>query len=98
MALSARIFGFSSWSMLVPQALMGVATVALLYAAVRRVAGPSAGLLAGAALALTPVAVLMFRFNNPDALLVLLHGGRGLRHGARDRERRRRAGCCSPAR
>jgi 4-amino-4-deoxy-L-arabinose transferase-like glycosyltransferase len=72
MALSARIFGFSSWSMLVPQALMGVATVALLYAAVRRVAGPAAGLLAGAALALTPVAVLMFRFNNPDALLVLL--------------------------
>jgi 4-amino-4-deoxy-L-arabinose transferase-like glycosyltransferase len=72
MALSGRVFGFSSWSMLVPQALMGVATVALLYAAVRRVAGPPAGLLAGAALALTPVAALMFRFNNPDALLVLL--------------------------
>ena len=72
MALSARIFGFSSWSMLVPQALMGVATVALLYAAVRRVAGPGAGLLAGTAMALTPVAALMFRFNNPDALLVLL--------------------------
>jgi 4-amino-4-deoxy-L-arabinose transferase-like glycosyltransferase len=72
MALSGRVFGFSSWSMLVPQALMGVAAVALLYAAVRRVSGPGAGLLAGAALALTPVAVLMFRFNNPDALLVLL--------------------------
>ncbi|WP_433293835.1 ArnT family glycosyltransferase [Pseudonocardia sp. CA-142604] len=72
MALSGRIFGFSSWSMLVPEALMGVATVALLYAAVRRVSGPGAGLLAGAAMALTPVAVLMFRFNNPDALLVLL--------------------------
>ena len=72
MALSARIFGFSSWSMLVPQALMAVGTVALLYAAVRRVSGPGAALLAGAAMALTPVAVLMFRFNNPDALLVLL--------------------------
>ena len=72
MALSARVFGLSSWSMLVPQALMAVATVALLYAAVRRVAGPGAALLAGAAMALTPVAVLMFRFNNPDALLVLL--------------------------
>jgi 4-amino-4-deoxy-L-arabinose transferase-like glycosyltransferase len=72
MALSARVFGLSSWSMLVPQALMGVATVALLYAAVRRVSGPVAGLLAGVAMALTPVAVLMFRFNNPDALLVLL--------------------------
>ena len=44
----------------------------LLYAAVRRVSGPGAGLIAGAALALTPVAALMFRFNNPDALLVLL--------------------------
>jgi 4-amino-4-deoxy-L-arabinose transferase-like glycosyltransferase len=72
MALSARIFGFSPWSMLAPQALMAVAAVALLRATVRRVVGPAAGLLAGAALALTPVAVLMFRFNNPDALLVLL--------------------------
>jgi 4-amino-4-deoxy-L-arabinose transferase-like glycosyltransferase len=72
MALSARVFGVNSWSILVPQALMGVAAVWLLYAAVRRVAGEAAGLLAGAVLALTPVAVLMFRFNNPDALLVLL--------------------------
>lgn len=72
MALSGRVFGFSSWSMVVPQALMGVATVALLYAAVRRVSGPQAGLIAGAAFALTPVAAQMFRFNNPDALLVLL--------------------------
>ncbi|GAA4732100.1 glycosyltransferase family 39 protein [Actinomycetospora chibensis] len=71
MGLSGRIFGFNAWSMLAPQALMGVATVGLLYATVRRWSGPGAGLLAGAALALTPVAVLMFRFNNPDALLVL---------------------------
>jgi 4-amino-4-deoxy-L-arabinose transferase-like glycosyltransferase len=70
--LSVRLFGLSSWSILVPQALMGVATVALLYATVRRTAGPAAGLLAGTVLALTPVAVLMFRFNNPDALLTLL--------------------------
>jgi 4-amino-4-deoxy-L-arabinose transferase-like glycosyltransferase len=70
--LSVRLFGLSSWSVLVPQALMGVATVALLYATVRRTAGTAAGLLAGAVLALTPVAVLMFRFNNPDALLTLL--------------------------
>ena len=72
MALSGRLFGFSPWSMLVPQALMGVGAVALLVASVRRVSGCSAGLLAGAVLALTPVAALMFRFNNPDALLVLL--------------------------
>lgn len=71
MSASARIFGFNTPSMLVPQALMGVAAVAVLYAAVRRVSGPDAALLAGAVLALTPVAALMFRFNNPDALLVL---------------------------
>jgi 4-amino-4-deoxy-L-arabinose transferase-like glycosyltransferase len=75
--LSVRLFGLSSWSILVPQALMGVATVALLYATVRRTAGTAAGLLAGAVLALTPVAVLMFRFNNPDALLTLLLVGAG---------------------
>ena len=51
---------------------MGVATVGLLYMTVKRRFGAAAGLLAGAVLALTPVATLMFRFNNPDALLVLL--------------------------
>ncbi len=72
MGLSVRIFGLSSWSILVPQALMGVASVGMLFATVRRAYGAGAGLIAGAALALTPVATLMFRFNNPDALLVLL--------------------------
>jgi 4-amino-4-deoxy-L-arabinose transferase-like glycosyltransferase len=72
MGLSGQIFGFSSASMLIPQALMAVAAVALLYSAVRRISGPRAALLAGAALALTPVAVLMFRYNNPDAVMVLL--------------------------
>jgi len=72
MEISGRIFGFSQWSMLVPQALEGVASVALLYAAVKRWFGPPAGLVAGLVLALTPVAALMFRYNNPDALLVLL--------------------------
>jgi len=72
MDVSVRLFGLSSWSLLVPQALMGVATVGVVYLAVRRVAGAGAGLLAGTVMALTPVAVLMFRFDNPDALLVLL--------------------------
>jgi 4-amino-4-deoxy-L-arabinose transferase-like glycosyltransferase len=72
MELSGRIFGFSQWSMLAPQALEGVGSVLLLYAAVKRWFGPAAGLIAGLVLALTPVAALMFRFNNPDALLVLL--------------------------
>lgn len=68
----ARLFGFNSFTVLAPQALMGIAAVGLLYLTVKRLAGPVAGLVAGSALALTPVAVLMFRFNNPDALLVLL--------------------------
>ncbi len=72
MEISGRIFGVNSWSMLVPQALEGVACVGVLYAAVRRWFGPAAGLIAGLVMALTPVAALMFRFNNPDALLVLL--------------------------
>ena len=72
MGLSGRLFGFSSWSLLVPNALAGVASVGLLYLAVRRLSGPGAGLLAGAALALTPVAALMFRYDNPDSFLVLL--------------------------
>lgn len=72
MELSARLFGFGSWSMLAPQVLMAVASVALLWATVRRSFGATAGLLSGLVLAVTPVAALMFRFNNPDALLVLL--------------------------
>ncbi|MGP0052001.1 MAG: ArnT family glycosyltransferase [Solirubrobacteraceae bacterium] len=72
MALAGRLFGFSSASMLIPQALEGVAAVGLLYAGVRRWFGTAAGFAAGAMLAATPVAALMFRFNNPDALLVLL--------------------------
>jgi len=71
-ALSGRVFGFSSWSMLLPQALAGVASVLIVYRLVRLWAGEAAAVLAGLAMALTPVAVAMFRFNNPDALLTLL--------------------------
>ncbi len=72
MGLSVRVLGLSSWSVLVPQALLGVASVGLLYATVRRWFGTWAALIGAVVLALTPVAVLMFRFNNPDALLVFL--------------------------
>uniref|UniRef100_UPI0033226F35 ArnT family glycosyltransferase n=1 Tax=Dactylosporangium sp. NPDC000244 TaxID=3154365 RepID=UPI0033226F35 len=69
--LSVRLFGLNPWSILLPQALEGVATVALLFATVRRWFGPGPALLSGAVLATTPVATLMFRYNNPDALLML---------------------------
>jgi 4-amino-4-deoxy-L-arabinose transferase-like glycosyltransferase len=72
MELSGRLFGFSSFSMLLPQALEGVAAVALVYAAVRRWFSTRAALASGVVLAVTPVAALMFRYSNPDALLVLL--------------------------
>ena len=72
MALSVRIFGLNSFAILLPQALCGIASVWVLYATIRRVWGNWAGVIAGLTLATTPVAALMFRFNNPDALLVLL--------------------------
>lgn len=72
MALSVRLLGLHSWAILLPEVLMGVGTVAVVYAAVRRRFSPAAGLISGAVLALTPVAALMFRFNNPDAMLALL--------------------------
>ena len=72
MALSARIFGFSTWSMLVPQAAAGVASVLIVHRIVREWMGNVAAHLAALGFALTPVAVVMFRYNNPDALLTLL--------------------------
>ncbi|GAA6122461.1 hypothetical protein BPY_05690 [Bifidobacterium psychraerophilum] len=97
MALSIRIFGLSSFAILLPQALMGVATTYLLYATVRRYWGNSAGLATGIVFALTPVAALMFRFNNPDALLILLMVGaahavlRSLEYSTTARGNRRRS-------
>jgi 4-amino-4-deoxy-L-arabinose transferase-like glycosyltransferase len=70
-ALSVRAFGYSSWSMLVPQALMGAGTVALAYDLTKRVFGRPAGFVAGLVLALTPISVAISRHNNPDALVVL---------------------------
>ncbi|WP_406689009.1 glycosyltransferase family 39 protein [Saccharopolyspora sp. ID03-671] len=71
-ALSARVFGFNTWSLLVPQAVAGVAAVWVVQHVVRRGFGPVAGVLAGSALAVTPIAVVMARHNNPDMLLTLL--------------------------
>ena len=71
MELSGRLFGFSSWSMLLPEAVAGVVTVLVVYHLVQRWQGEVAGLLAGTAMVLTPVAAVMFRYNNPDAVLTL---------------------------
>ena len=71
MELCARIFGVSYWSLLVPQALAGIATVGVLYTTVRRWFGPAAAVIAGVVMALTPVATLIFRFNDPDAFITL---------------------------
>src|SRR2546430_1033559 len=70
-ALSVRVFGYQPLSVLVPQALMGVASVALTYDLVRRRFGRLGGFVGGLALALTPMTVAISRHNNPDALLVL---------------------------
>ncbi|MFN8124860.1 MAG: glycosyltransferase family 39 protein [Thermoleophilia bacterium] len=72
MGLSVRVFGLSSWSLLVPEALLGVGAVLLLFVTVRRQLGTAAATTAGVALALTPVAALVFRFDNPEALLTFL--------------------------
>src|SRR3954469_9778814 len=70
-ALSVRVFGFHSLSVLVPQALMGVASVGLVYDLVRRPLGRLSGFVAGLVFVLTPISVAIARHNNPDALLVL---------------------------
>jgi 4-amino-4-deoxy-L-arabinose transferase-like glycosyltransferase len=70
-ALSARIFGFHPLSILIPQALMGVAAAVFIYDLVRRRFGRPAGFVAGIALATTPITVAMSRHNNPDQLLIL---------------------------
>lgn len=71
MIASVRVFGYSSWSMLLPQAAAGVATVAALYATVRRPLGHAAAVIAAIAMAFTPIVVAVNRWNTPDTLLVL---------------------------
>jgi 4-amino-4-deoxy-L-arabinose transferase-like glycosyltransferase len=70
-ALSVRVFGFHPLSILVPEALMGVAAVGLVYDLTRRMFGRVAGTVAGLAFALTPITVAIARHNNPDELLIL---------------------------
>jgi 4-amino-4-deoxy-L-arabinose transferase-like glycosyltransferase len=71
-AASAKLLGYSGVSILLPEALAGVAAVGVLYLLVARYFGPVAGLVAALALAVSPVSVAVNRDNNPDALFVLL--------------------------
>lgn len=72
MGLSSRVFGFSSLSVLLPNALYGIAAVVVLYDLVRRTLGVRTALLAALMLAVSPVSVVMARYDNPDSLLALL--------------------------
>lgn len=71
-ALSARAFGFNSWSLLLPQAVAGVLAVWVVHHVVRRGFGHVAATVSAAVLAVTPIAVAMARHNNPDGVVVLL--------------------------
>ncbi|MEV8083758.1 glycosyltransferase family 39 protein [Pseudarthrobacter oxydans] len=72
LGLSVKLFGLSYLSVLVPQALMGMATVLLVHRTVAIYGTVRQAFLAGLFLILTPVTTIIFRFNNPDALLLLL--------------------------
>ena len=71
-ALSARIFGFSTWSILLPQVIETVAAILVLYGVVRRWLGPAAGLFAAAAFATTPIVAALAHAEISDTLLTLL--------------------------
>lgn len=71
-ALFVRLVGFHTWALVVPQVVEGTLTVLVLYRAVRRVGGATAGLVAALGLAATPVTVLLNRGNISDTLLILL--------------------------
>ncbi|HEY4028452.1 MAG TPA: glycosyltransferase family 39 protein, partial [Candidatus Dormibacteraeota bacterium] len=71
-ALSARIFGFHAWSVLLPPVVESVLTIFVLYRVVRRWLGPGAGLVAAAVFATTPIVAAMARTQISDVLLVLL--------------------------
>ena len=71
-AASAALLGFSGISILLPQALAGVLSVALLYHLVRRTFGPTAGVIAAVVLAVTPISVATNRNNTMDSVLILL--------------------------
>lgn len=71
-ALLLRVAGFHTWAIVLPQVIEGVIAILVLYRAVRRLAGPLAGIVAAAVLATSPVTVALNRGNVADSLLILL--------------------------
>ncbi len=72
MDISVKLFGFNSWSILVPQALLGVGTITVVYFMVRKFFPNFVALTAGLLMLTVPIGSVVFRYNNPDALLVFL--------------------------
>ncbi len=72
MGISVWLFGFNSWSILLPQAILTLSSTFIVYALVRRYFPSYCALLAGAIFALTPITVLLARYNNPDPLMIFL--------------------------
>lgn len=70
-ALSAKIFGFHGWSLILPEALSAVISVALIYHLVQRLFGKTAGVASALILSLTPILIAVSRTNNLDASLVM---------------------------
>jgi 4-amino-4-deoxy-L-arabinose transferase-like glycosyltransferase len=70
-ALFVKAFGFSTWTIILPNALAAIGAALLTAFAGKRLAGPTAGLLAGAAVATTPILVAVSRSNQPETFFVL---------------------------
>lgn len=71
-ALSVRLFGWSTWSILLPQVLAAVATIGVVFVTVRRWAGERAGGLAALGYAVTPIVAALAHSQIVDTLLTLL--------------------------
>ncbi|MGW7260432.1 ArnT family glycosyltransferase [Streptomyces sp. NPDC054834] len=72
MGLSARVFGYGTWQLMLPMVAVGTGSVALLHRLVKRDFGPVAATIAALALTLTPITVAITRDTNPDPVLVFL--------------------------
>jgi 4-amino-4-deoxy-L-arabinose transferase-like glycosyltransferase len=76
--LSAFVFGYGGFALMLPQALAGTAALALLWASLRRTHDDFAALAAAAALAVMPASVLVSRNNTMDTVVMALSLGSAL--------------------